>query len=195
MQQIPTYIEGQFLVAMPQMGDSRFENTVIFVCAHSEQGAMGFIINRDLKEPSSVEFLKKLGVVNSQEIENIPSEIKNACLQTGGPVEPGRGFVLHSPDFDSKTTLKVTDEISLTATLEILRDLSIGKGPKQYMLTLGYSGWSAGQLEDEIAANGWLVCPPDSEIIFDYPNEDKYQKAMELMGIDPRLISTDTGHA
>ena len=190
-----TFLEGQFLVAMPNMGDARFENTIIFVCAHNDEGAMGFIINRAMANPSVTEFLKKLGLVSELDIGKIPSDVSQKELHTGGPVEPGRGFVLHSPDYHSTTTLKVNGEVSLTATLEILRDIAVGKGPKDYFLALGYSGWGSGQLEDEIAANGWLTCNHGSSIIYDRDHDTKYMRIMKSMGIDPRLISVETGHA
>ena len=190
-----TFLEGQFLVAMPNMGDARFENTIIFVCAHNDEGAMGFIINRAMANPSVTEFLKKLGLVSELDIGKIPLDVSQKELHTGGPVEPGRGFVLHSPDYHSATTLKVNGEVSLTATLEILRDIAVGKGPKDYFLALGYSGWGAGQLEDEIAANGWLTCNHGSRIIYDRDHDTKYMRVMKSMGIDPRLISGETGHA
>ncbi|MGB7286805.1 MAG: YqgE/AlgH family protein, partial [Salaquimonas sp.] len=124
-----------------------------------------------------------------------PKDIANSDLNTGGPVEPGRGFVLHSPDYTSSSTLKVNDEVCLTATLEILRDLALGRGPESFFIALGYSGWSAGQLEDEIASNGWLTCTHDAAIIYDRDNSSKYSKIMQHMGIDPSYISQETGHA
>lgn len=188
-------IEGQFLVAMPNMGDTRFENTIIFVCAHSQEGAMGFIINKGLSEPTTTDFLLKLGIVSDTNTDQIPQNVVQSELKTGGPVEPGRGFILHSPDYSSSSTLFVNEEVCLTATLEILRDLSVGKGPESFFVALGYSGWGAGQLEGEIAANGWLTCSHEAGIIYDTDNDGKYSKIMKSMGIDPKLISHDAGHA
>ena len=188
-------LEGRFLVAMPNMGDVRFENTIIFICAHSEEGAMGFIINRTLKAPTTPDFFQKLGIVTEADAANIPQHIMEADLNSGGPVEPGRGFVLHSPEFQSSSTLKVNEEVCLTATLEILRELAVGKGPKEYFLALGYSGWGEGQLEDEIANNGWLTCSHPASIIYSADSDSKYLKIMQSMGIDPMLISGETGHA
>jgi len=190
-----TSLEGQFLVAMPRMGDSRFEETVIFICAHSEEGAMGFIVNRTLGEPGTVDFLEKLGIVAPKDMLAIPDDLAATALHMGGPVEPGRGFVLHSPDYQAQTTLAVTDEVCLTATLEILRSMATGEGPEKYFIALGYSGWSSGQLEDEIAANGWLIAPADASFVYDQDNATKYARVMGTMGIDPNLISADTGHA
>ncbi len=189
------FLEGQFLVAMPHMGDVRFENTIIYVCAHNAEGAMGFVVNKSLPDPKTSDFLKKLGIVTEADFHRIPKRFLHSVLNTGGPVEPGRGFVLHSADFVSSSTIKVSGEVSLTATLEILHELATGHGPKQFFLALGYSGWSAGQLEDEIAANGWLTCKHDASIIFDTDNASKYHRIMQSMGIDPRLISGETGHA
>jgi putative transcriptional regulator len=188
-------LEGKFLIAMPRMGDQRFENTVIFLCAHSDEGAMGFIVNQPTARPGPLEFWKKLGIITDSDVDQMSGTIASTSLHTGGPVEPGRGFVLHSPDYTSDTTLHINQDVSLTATLEILRDLAHGKGPAHFLVALGYSGWSAGQLEEEIAANGWLVCPADSSIIFGDDDQTKYIRVMKSMGIDPKLISTDTGHA
>lgn len=188
-------LEGSFLVAMPRMGDSRFENTVIFLCAHSEEGAMGFIVNQPTSQPEPTDFWQKLGIVAERDLEQMERMIGDTRLYTGGPVEPGRGFVLHSSDYETDATLRVNDDIGLTATLEILRDIALGRGPGRFLVALGYSGWSGGQLEEEIAANGWLVCPSDSEIIFDRDDQTKYLRAMRSMGIDPALISAETGHA
>jgi len=188
-------LEGKFLIAMPRMGDQRFENTVIFLCAHSQEGAMGFIVNQPAPRPGPVEFWTKLGIVTESDLEKMSETIESTSLHTGGPVEPGRGFVLHSPDYSSDTTLAINDDVSLTATLEILRDIAFGKGPECFLVALGYSGWSGGQLEEEIAANGWLVCPADSTVIFGDDDRAKYLKVMSAMGIDPALISAETGHA
>ena len=188
-------LEGRFLVAMPRMGDARFENTVIFLCAHSDEGAMGFVINRPLAEPSFSDFMLKLGIVTENEKAILLDGFNTKSLYTGGPVEPGRGFVLHSPDFHTESTIGVNAEVSLTATLEILRAIATNKGPSRHVVALGYSGWSAGQLEEEIASNGWLVAQSDSEIIFGGRNSTKYNRVMGAMGIDPVLLSADTGHA
>lgn len=191
---VPT-LEGSFLVAMPRMGDSRFENTVVFLCAHSQEGAMGFIVNKPASTPEPADFWQKLGIVTERDLEQMQSIIGGTRLYTGGPVEPGRGFVLHSNDYETDATLRVNDDVSLTATLEILRDIALGRGPRRFLVALGYSGWSGGQLEEEIASNGWLVCPSDGDIIFDREDPTKYLRAMHSMGIDPSLISAEAGHA
>ena len=188
-------LTGQFLIAMPGMGDQRFEKSVIFVCAHSEDGAMGFIINRTMASPSIVDFFTKLEIITHEEQDTFGEELAARSLNMGGPVEPGRGFVLHTPDFESETSLKIGDSICLTATLEILRAIAMGRGPERILLALGYSGWGAGQLEREIISNGWLNCEADHDILFDQDHETKYERALATLGIDPLLLSSEAGHA
>ena len=190
-----TSLEGKFLVAMPGMGDSRFEKSVIYLCAHSGEGSMGFIINRPLETPGTLDFLEQLNIIVENERDGVPENVVAAGLHTGGPVEQGRGFVLHSPDYQAEGTLKVDGKVCLTATLEVLRELAIGKGPEKFLMALGYSGWSAGQLEEELAANGWLIAECDSDIIFSADAGAKYARAMQSMGINPGLLSQETGHA
>ncbi|MFZ1813319.1 MAG: YqgE/AlgH family protein [Rhizobiaceae bacterium] len=187
--------EGHFLIAMPNMGDVRFEKAVVFVCSHSDDGAMGLVVNRTLEKPSTAEFLVQLGIVADGERGLLPDDVSAPALCMGGPVEPGRGFVLHSADFTSDTTISITDEISLTATLEILRAISKGRGPSRRMIALGYAGWAAGQLEEEIVSNGWLTSRADSELVFDQVHETKYERALLRMGVNPSLLSADAGHA
>jgi putative transcriptional regulator len=148
-----------------------------------------------MASPSPIEFFNKLGLITDVDGIKISQEVANSQLNTGGPVEPGRGFVLHSSDYEAETTLKVNDDVSLTATLAILRDIALGNGPSDFFMALGYSGWSAGQLEDEIAANGWLTSHHHPDIIYHRDHETKYHQIMQSMGIDPRLISNETGHA
>ena len=188
-------LSGQLLVAMPGMGDPRFERTVIYLCAHSRDGAMGFVINQVMERPSLPDFMRQLSIIGEDEEDRMPDELRRAPLHTGGPVEPGRGFVLHSPEFHLETTVRIDDEVSLTATLEILRAIATGRGPERVMLALGYSGWASGQLEEEIAANGWLTSPADAALVFDGANETKYERALRKLGIDPSLLSGEAGHA
>lgn len=190
-----TNLEGQLLVAMPKMGDARFEKTVIYICAHSNEGSMGFIINRPLETPRPKDFLTQLSIITENEVDKIPDELIASDLYSGGPVEPGRGFVLHSAEYEGESTIKVAKDLYLTATLEVLREIAVGRGPKRYILALGYSGWSAGQLEDEISSNGWLVTNADSDLIYSDNYDAKYNQAMNSMGIDPALLSSDAGHA
>lgn len=186
---------GKFLIAMPGMGDMRFDKTVIYICAHSDEGAMGFIINQSIDTPKIDEFLLQLEIINQEESDDLSKEILSMGLHTGGPVEPGRGFVLHSPEFKSDATVEVDGNVRLTATLEILRQIALGKGPKSFMMALGYSGWSAGQLEDEIISNGWLIVDADESIIFDKKNATKYTRSLKLLGVDEALLSSNSGHA
>ena len=188
-------LKGQFLIAMPNMGDTRFEKTVIYVCAHSSEGAMGFVVNKTLEAPSPSDFLCQLNIIGEAERKTLPAALQNSLLYSGGPVEPGRGFVLHSPDYSAETTLVVDDAISMTATLEILRAISLGNGPKQAFIALGYSGWAAGQLEEEIGSNGWLTRSADASLVFDNDQETKYHRALQGMGINPLLLSAQAGHA
>jgi len=189
------YLEGKFLIAMPAMGDTRFEKSVIYICAHTEKGAMGFIINRALNTPPISEFFTQLGIVNDEETDQLAANLKSIQLYSGGPVEPGRGFVLHSPEFKGDSTLEVDENVYLTATLEILRAIATAKGPKKILLALGYSGWASGQLEEEIVSNGWLISSAESSVIFGRNNAVKYQQALNILGVDPMLLSTDAGHA
>lgn len=183
------------LVAMPGMGDKRFEKAVIFLCAHSNDGAMGFIVNKPLEQPKPVDFLTSLNIVVEDEAISLPDDLRQNLLNSGGPVEPGRGFVLHTPDYKAESTIAVHENVNLTATLEILRKIATENGPERYFIALGYSGWSSGQLEDEISSNGWLVTDADPDLIFSDESEDKYSIVMQKMGIDPSLLSMDAGHA
>lgn len=187
--------EGRFLIAMPNMGDTRFEKSVVYICAHSEDGAMGFIVNKEVSSPDIREFFTQVGIVEEDELEKLKPSIEPLRLHSGGPVEPGRGFVLHSSDYRAESTLDISDGVCLTATLEILRAIATGKGPKQKLMALGYSGWSSGQLEEEIASNGWLTGPAESDIIFGDKTAQKYDMALMGMGVDPALLSTQAGHA
>lgn len=182
-------------MAMPGMGDQRFEKSVIFVCAHSKDGAMGFIINQTMVSPNIVDFFTKLEIITDEEQHTVSEELAKRSLNMGGPVEPGRGFVLHTPDYESDTSLKIGDDICLTATLEILRAIAMGRGPERILLALGYSGWGAGQLESEIISNGWLNCDADLDVLFDQDYDTKYQRALAILGIDPLLLSSEAGHA
>jgi len=182
------YLTGQFLVAMPTMGDPRFERTVIYMCAHSADGAMGLVVNRVASEIDFPELLNQLEIETDGIKKSIP-------VLTGGPVEAGRGFVLHSMDYSQDSTLKVTDEVGLTATVDILRAIAEGEGPEKSLLTLGYAGWSSGQLDNEIQANGWLNVSSDTSILFDEDLNSKWDRAVRKVGVDPSFLSAEAGHA
>ncbi len=189
-------LEGQFLIAMPSMADSRFEHSVIYVCSHSEQGAMGLIVNQVAKHLSLEELLIQLDIVNDDDAIRLPPQVRGMSVHKGGPVEIERGFVLHSDDFQlNQSTLAIDNGICLTATLEILRALAEGTGPRQAMLALGYAGWAPGQLENEIQSNGWLTAPADRDILFDANSEQKWHRALGSLGIDPAMLFSDAGHA
>lgn len=180
---------GQFLISMPGMTDPRFASTVIFICAHSDEAAMGLIVNKPAPDV-------KLGAVLEQlEIETTAS-VGQDPVHFGGPVETSRGFVLHDSSYDSPLhTLVAAKGIGMTATVDILEEIALGRGPEKRMMALGYSGWGPGQLEQEIVANGWLTAPADPSIVFDLPNEAKWQAALSSMGIDPLGLSGVAGRA
>jgi putative transcriptional regulator len=183
------HLDGKLLIAMPGMGDPRFEKALVYVCAHSEDGAMGLIVNKPAVDLQFSDLLDQLGITPAQSCRPIE-------VHFGGPVEHGRGFVLHSKDYLSEdTTLEVNDEFGMTATLDILEDISQGNGPNACLLALGYAGWGPGQLEDEIRANGWLTCDADAALVFSDDNNAKWTSAIESIGIDPRMLSAEGGSA
>ena len=191
---VASSLEGHFLIAMPGMADERFAESVVYICAHSPSGAMGFIINKPQPLRFS-ELLTQIGIVESERDIRLPRHGEEVSVCMGGPVEKGRGFILHSEDYDSESTVPVDDNISLTPTLDILKAISEGIGPKTAIMVLGYSGWGAGQLESEIAANGWLTCKADLEIVFDARLDEKYRRALKLLGIEPAFLASEAGHA
>lgn len=192
----PGYLDGQLLLAMPTMADNRFARSVIYVCAHSQDGAMGIVVNQPAKKVSFSELLVQLEVIAPDEAIRLPPHAGQVPVVKGGPVETGRGFVLHSADyFVDNSTLPIDDGVSLTATVDILRAIAHGKGPNRAMLALGYAGWSPGQLEAEIQHNGWLNCPADQGLIFDATLDTKYERALGKLGIDPAMLSVESGHA
>lgn len=195
-QQDGDYLNGQLLIAMPDMPDPRFEKAIIYICSHSDEGAMGLILNKLSTSISFKDLLSQLDIVSQDQPIYLPETSNHMRVHAGGPVETGRGFVLHSRDFHLKdATLPINSDISLTATLEILRAIVNGKGPSQAILALGYAGWSAGQLENEIQANGWLHCDPSNELIFSTDLDNKYDMALAQLGIDAATFSTVSGTA
>lgn len=190
------YLDGQMLVAMPVMDDERFARSVIYICAHSAEGAMGIIVNRPAGSIDFPELLVQLNIIPDSEQIKLPENAESMKVLKGGPVETGRGFVLHSSDFFIKdATLPIDDDICLTATLDILKAIATGSGPKHAILALGYAGWAPGQLESEIQRNGWLHCPADPDLVFGDDVEDKYARALRKIGIDPGMLSNASGHA
>lgn len=190
------YLDGQFLIAMPAMTDKRFARSVIYLCAHSVQGAMGLIVNQRASHITFPELLGQLSIPGGEDEQGLEPDLNDVDVHVGGPVETGRGFVLHSSDyFAADSTLSIDDGVSLTATVDILKAIASGKGPGRAILALGYAGWRPGQLESEIQANGWLHCPPDIDLLFDRDLDQKYDRAMSKIGIDPSHLVSDAGHA
>lgn len=191
-----SYLDGQCLIAMPGMSDQRFARSVVYLCAHSEDGAMGIIVNKPAADTRFPELLVQLDVIPPDQAIRLPSQAEKVKVLRGGPVETKRGFVLHSADFFLESaTLPIDDGICLTATLDILRAIAVGTGPENAVLALGYAGWGAGQLESEIQSNGWLHCEADPELLFDDALDTKYFRALGKLGIDPAFLSKDAGHA
>lgn len=190
------YLDGQLLVAMPGMADERFARSVIYVCAHSPEGAMGLVLNQPAINIEFPDLLRQLEIIPQDDAIRLPAQAENLRVLKGGPVETGRGFVLHSADFlIDNSTLSIDDGICLTATVDILRAIAHGNGPHDALLALGYAGWMAGQLEAEIHENGWLNCPADFSLIFDQDFDTKYDRCLRKIGIDPGKLSSSAGHA
>ena len=183
-----SYLSGQLLIAMPSMPDPRFSKSVIYMCAHNAEGAMGLVINRSIDSLSFPDLLEQLGI----DAINADQQIR---VLFGGPVESGRGFVLHSPDYQQDATLVVDETVALTATVDILKAIAGGIGPDQSLLALGYAGWGPGQLDGELKANGWLHVDADKDLIFGSGLETKWERALEKIGIDPSMLSNVVGNA
>jgi putative transcriptional regulator len=182
-------LTGQLLVAMPQMQDPRFARSVVYMCAHSEDaGAMGLVVNKPLGSLTMGELFAQLDITSGNSVKSRP-------VHFGGPVEGGRGFVLHTTDYNEEASLVIDDNFALTATLEILRAIGEGNGPRRSLFALGYAGWAPGQLDAEIQANGWLSVAADSGIIFDPDHDRKWNRALTKLGIDLTMLSSDAGHA
>lgn len=182
------FLTGQLLVAMPGMPDPRFARSVVYICAHTEDGAMGLVINQLFDGVDSTELLEQLGITSAGGAAPLP-------IHQGGPVEQGRGFVLHTRDYDRDGTLPIEEDVALTATVDILRAMAEGHGPRRSLLALGYAGWGAGQLDHEMLENGWLHVPADPDLLFDTNYDDKWDRAIAKMGISLPRLSADVGHA
>jgi len=181
-------LTGQLLVAMPGIPDPRFAKTVVYVCSHSEEGAMGLVLNRLVQSLSFPDLLNQLDI----DAHGLGEQIR---VHLGGPVDEERGFVLHSPDYMKESTVVIGAQYALTATIDILRDMACGAGPQDSMLALGYAGWGPGQLDQEILENGWLNVPAQKDIVFDNSLDTKWDRALGQLGIDPRLLHDEAGHA
>jgi putative transcriptional regulator len=190
------YLDGQMLIAMPTMRDERFTRSLIYVCAHSSEGAMGIVVNQPAQNINFPDLLVQLEVIPAGELIQLPPRAGEVKVLKGGPVETGRGFVLHSADFFiENSTLPIDEGICLTATLDILKAIARGSGPVSALLALGYAGWAPGQLESEIQENGWLHCSADRELIFGSDTDTKYHKALKKLGVDLGMLSSEAGHA
>jgi putative transcriptional regulator len=185
-------LANQFLIAMPGMVDDNFAGTVVYVCEHSDKGALGLVINKPID-------INLKNLFEKVELDLQREELGRQPVFFGGPVQTERGFVLHEKMGDEairfNSTLSVPGGLEMTTSKDVLEALAAGDGPKRILITLGYSGWSAGQLEDELSRNGWLTVDADPSVIFDTPVEQRYERALGLLGFDPRMLSQEAGHA
>ncbi len=189
-------LKGQLLVATPDMSDARFFESIIYLVKHNEDGAMGLVINHKLEGLQFNDILTQMNLGKAEEIINLPAQVQNREIYRGGPVEQGRGFVLHSNDYLSEnSSFRVNDEISLTASIDILRVMAFGKSPQNSLIALGYCGWQPGQLEHELKQNGWLTTQNNSEILFNTPTKDRYNKVLEQIGVTRASLSPISGNA
>ena len=182
------FLTGQLLIAMPAMEDPRFAHSVIYLCAHTPEGAMGLVLNRPLQRPKFDELLRQL------EVAPVPPA-RRIRLCAGGPMDNARGFVLHTTDWTGEGSLRVDDTVALTASLDVLKEIAEGRGPREGLLALGYAGWGPGQLDEEIQQNAWLSVPADETIVFDGDDDTKWRRALAKLNIDPLLLSGVAGHA
>jgi putative transcriptional regulator len=193
---LQTTLTGQFLVAMPSMEDERFAETVIYMCAHGDDGAMGLVINRELPDLQFTDLMDQFELGGREDAIVMPRHVMNKTIHIGGPVETNRGFVLHSSDYHTvDSSLRINEDVSLTATIDVLRAIALGQGPQESLLAMGYCSWSAGQLEGEIKANGWLTVPATLDLIFEAEVPSRYEAALAELGINRARLSPDMGHA
>jgi putative transcriptional regulator len=182
------FLTGQLLIAMPAMADPRFQQSLIYVCAHTEEGAMGLVLNRPIVKPTFDDLLAQLN------LEPVPP-VRQIKLCAGGPVENARGFVLHTADWTGEGSLKVDSSMALTASLDVLKVIAGGGGPRECVLALGYAGWGPGQLDQEIQQNSWLSVSADETLLFDAEHDTKWRRAFAKLRVDPSLLSGTAGHA
>jgi putative transcriptional regulator len=188
VQSLEGYLNGNILVAMPLVADVRLEQTIVFVCGHDDHGAIGLILNKQLPSVLSSELFKQLHIPYDPAHGNRP-------LYFGGSVEMNRGFVLHSLDYLTDNTVVVSDDYGVTATVDILRSIATGIGPKEYRISLGYTGWSSGQLEQDLQDNRWLICPPSKDFIFETRSQEQWQKAYQNIGYERGCFPMHGGRA
>jgi putative transcriptional regulator len=187
-----TSLEGKMLIAMPSISGDHFERSVVYLCSHSAQGAMGFVVNKPAPLTMFSDLLEKTEL--AQKLDDIPADILGIPVRLGGPVETTRGFVLHSKDYPASDTSLDAGHYTVSATLDVLRDIARGRGPRERLIALGYAGWSPGQLESEILHNGWLHCDADADLIFNPHLTRKHGQALAKLGVDPRMLSREAGH-
>jgi putative transcriptional regulator len=191
---ITTNLAGKLLIAMPSITDANFERSVVFMCAHNKQGAMGFVLNKPAPLMQFADLIETTGVVPDP--FSIPEDVLRLPVRIGGPVETSRGFVLHDDSYSGDaSSLRVNGGLMVSATVDVLVDIAKGGGPHQRVITLGYAGWSSGQLENEIMHNGWLHCDADDAVVFNHEIDHIYGAALAKLGVDPAMLSTEAGHA
>lgn len=183
-------LANHFLIAMPAMEDPIFGGTVVYVCEHNENGVLGVVINKPTDMTMQVLF-ERIDL----KLEDSPGAHIDEPIMFGGPVQDDRGFVLHTPGTRYSSSLTVTDEVAFTTSIDVLEAVAAGTGPQRMLVSIGYAGWSPGQLEEEISRNGWLTVGADAHILFDLPIEERYTAAMRLLGIDPLMLTSEAGHA
>lgn len=191
-----TYLNGKLLIAMPSIGDGRFDHSVIYLCSHNSEGAMGLIVNKPAGDLSYANLIEQ--VMGSQPEFNMQklSALQELPVLLGGPVDTSRGFILHTDDYASdEATLSVKDGICVSASIDILRAIATGEGPKRSLLALGYAGWGPGQLEAEIRAHGWLSCAADPDVVLDATLQTKWERALSKLGINAAMLATEGGRA
>jgi putative transcriptional regulator len=189
-------LKGQFLVAMPGMGDERFRDTVIYMVGHGEEGAMGLVVNQTVEDMRFADILEELKLGEHEEIIRLPETVRDRQVLRGGPVQKSRGFVLHSPDyFRQENSYPVSEDVCLTATLDVLKSIAFKNHPAEALFVLGYCGWGAGQLEGEIGGNGWLTVPFSRDLLFSLPLEKRYDAALGSLGITRASLSAVAGRA
>ena len=184
-------LANHFLIAMPSMQDPIFGGTVVYICEHNDKGVLGVVINKPTDMTMEILF-ERIDLTIS---DGLHSEVVNEPIMFGGPVQDDRGFVLHTPGTPYSSSLTVTDEVAFTTSIDVLEAVANGTGPSRLLVSIGYAGWSPGQLEDEIGRNGWLTVGADPHVLFDLPIEERYNAAIKLLGIDPMMLASEAGHA
>jgi putative transcriptional regulator len=184
-------LANHFLIAMPSMSDPIFGGTVVYICEHNDKGVLGVVINKPTDMTMDVLFDR----IDLKVTDTLRPNVVDEPIMFGGPVQDDRGFVLHSPGGRYSSSLSVTDDVAFTTSIDVLEAVANGTGPQRMLVSIGYAGWSPGQLEEEIARNGWLTVGADARVLFDLPIEERYTAAIKLLGIDPMMLATEAGHA